>query len=99
MKTTLISLGRSLALVSVIVIAAGILARQTGLLDRFFIYFPEKALMESPADVGLEFEDVYLTASDGTMLHGWYVPGQSDTTLGGFMATRAISAIASTTSF
>lgn len=51
------------------------------MLDRFFIYFPEKTLLESPADVGLKFEDVYFTASDGTRLHGWYMSGQSDTTL------------------
>ena len=29
----------------------------------------------TPADVGLDFQEVWLTSADGTQLHGWWVPG------------------------
>jgi fermentation-respiration switch protein FrsA (DUF1100 family) len=44
-------------------------------LERSFIYFPERGLIGDPADFGLPFDDVYFTASDGVRLHGWFVPG------------------------
>jgi hypothetical protein len=46
--------------------------------ERFFIYFPTRELSATPADAGLEFEDVTIEAEDGVNLHGWWVPGQSD---------------------
>ena len=59
----------------------GLTLRQTMVLDRYFIFFPERGITATPADVGLEFEDVYFTASDGVTLNGWYVPADSDLTL------------------
>ena len=38
------------------------------------IFFPEKEYYASPKQFGLVFEDVWLTTSDGTTLHGWYLP-------------------------
>lgn len=55
--------------------------RQTKLLDRYLVYFPTRELAGTPADVGLEFEDVFFSASDGVGLHGWFVPANSDITL------------------
>jgi fermentation-respiration switch protein FrsA (DUF1100 family) len=49
-------------------------------LERSFIYFPERELIGDPADFALPFDDVYFTASDGVRLHGWFVPGDSDAT-------------------
>ena len=45
------------------------------MIERFFIYFPQRHLAASPADVGLEFEELRFRAADGTRLHGWLVPG------------------------
>jgi fermentation-respiration switch protein FrsA (DUF1100 family) len=59
----------------------GILVRQMSFIDRQMIYFPDQELISTPADVGLEYEDVDFTASDGTRLHGWYVPGVGKITL------------------
>ena len=59
----------------------GVVARTTGVIDRYFIFFPERTVSRDPGDRGLEFEDVYFTASDGVRLNGWLVPGRSDTTL------------------
>jgi fermentation-respiration switch protein FrsA (DUF1100 family) len=34
---------------------------------------PGRALDASPADIGLEYEDVHIDTADGERLHGWYV--------------------------
>ena len=60
-------------------IAYGI--RHMSFLDQMMVYFPERELIAKPSDVGLAYEDVSLTAADGTKLHGWHVPGESRTTL------------------
>ena len=46
---------------------------QTGclVLDKYFVYFPSQELPMTPLDVGLNYEDVYLTSADGIELHGW----------------------------
>jgi fermentation-respiration switch protein FrsA (DUF1100 family) len=59
----------------------GVVARTTGVIDRYFIFFPERTVSRDPGDRGLDFEDVYFAASDGVRLNGWLVPGRSDTTL------------------
>lgn len=38
------------------------------------VYFPQSTLTATPADYGLQYEDVSLEAGDGVALHGWYVP-------------------------
>ncbi|RJX35530.1 MAG: alpha/beta hydrolase [Desulfarculus sp.] len=38
------------------------------------IFFPEKDLYATPTALGLAYEDVWLTAADGTRLHGWHLP-------------------------
>jgi pimeloyl-ACP methyl ester carboxylesterase len=39
-----------------------------------FMYYPRRGLGASPADFGLEAEEVAFSSSDGTALHGWYLP-------------------------
>ncbi|MCH7801621.1 MAG: alpha/beta hydrolase, partial [Chloroflexi bacterium] len=67
--------------VSIVLVAAGISMCQMSYIDQQMIYFPDKELIATPADVGLEYEDVDLTASDGTKIHGWHVPGEGRITL------------------
>ncbi|MDA1188063.1 MAG: alpha/beta hydrolase [Chloroflexi bacterium] len=68
-------------LLAALVIAIGVsVSRQVDLLDRHFIFFPTKGLTETPEAQGLQYEDVYFTATDGTRLNGWFVPGESDIT-------------------
>ncbi len=55
--------------------------KQANLLDRYFIYFPQSEMVGTPGDVGLGYEDVFFSASDGTKLHGWFIPGESEITL------------------
>src|ERR687887_555360 len=44
------------------------------LFETRFIYFPMRAHDATPGALGLAFEDVTLTTSDGVRLHGWYLP-------------------------
>ncbi len=43
--------------------------------ERSLIYYPTRRLEATPADLGLAFEEVRVTAEDGVRLFGWYVPG------------------------
>ncbi len=45
----------------------------------FLSNFPGRALTASPADIGLEYEDVSLPTRDNERLHGWYVPSTNST--------------------
>lgn len=56
-------------------------ARESYLFDRKVIFFPTKQMVHTPSDMGLYYHDVWLTAEDGTKLHGWFVPGQGDYTM------------------
>lgn len=37
-------------------------------------FFPYTKLDQTPADWGLEYEEVFLETEDGISLHGWYIP-------------------------
>lgn len=41
--------------------------------ERSNLYFPDRQLVATPAQVGMPFEEVWLTASDGVKIHGWYI--------------------------
>lgn len=38
---------------------------------------PGRALIMTPADIGLDYQDVFLESDDGVTLHGWFIPGRS----------------------
>ncbi|MGB2985762.1 MAG: alpha/beta hydrolase [Phycisphaerae bacterium] len=44
------------------------------LLQSRLIYFPTRDYPVTPADIGLEFEDLTLETSDGVAIAAWYVP-------------------------
>ena len=46
--------------------------------EKRFVFFPESEVNGTPAQVGLRYEDVYLTAPDGLKLHGWFLPAPAD---------------------
>ena len=72
---------RTLAILIAALILISVVLRYMLILDRMMIYFPERGLAETPDNVGLAYDDVYLTASDGTRIHGWHIPGESEVTL------------------
>ena len=57
---------------------AAFAAREATLFDRWLAYFPQRELEAAPADMGLEYEDVFFQTADGLTLHGWFVPGEGD---------------------
>jgi fermentation-respiration switch protein FrsA (DUF1100 family) len=42
--------------------------------EKGIVFFPDPYLIGTPADYGLEYEEVFFTAADGVKLHGWWVP-------------------------
>lgn len=42
-----------------------------------FVFFPERAMAGSPADVGMPCEDVRLRTADGLTLAAWWVPAET----------------------
>lgn len=44
------------------------------MIEKGLIFFPTSDIAATPADVGLAFEEAFLTTSDGVRLHGWFVP-------------------------
>ena len=44
----------------------------------FFVFLPTRELLHTPTALGLAFEDVYVTTSDGVRLHGWYIPARGE---------------------
>ncbi len=40
------------------------------------LFYPEQGLPFTPEKAGLAFDDVSLTAADGTRLHGWWLPAK-----------------------
>jgi|UniRef100_A0A7C5AMP4 fermentation-respiration switch protein FrsA (DUF1100 family) len=49
--------------------------------EKGIIFFPDPYLLGTPADYGLEYEEVFFFAEDGVKLHGWWVPQESCPTL------------------
>ncbi len=45
----------------------------------YMVYIPVAALSSTPADWGLEFEDVLMQTDDGITLHGWFIPASGAT--------------------
>ncbi len=70
-----LAVARSVLLIAALLALLALGARQTKLLDKQLVFFPDREVMSTPADAGLVYEDVTITASDGVKLHGWFVPG------------------------
>jgi uncharacterized protein len=43
-----------------------------------FIYYPSRGMATTPAQLGLRFEDVWLTTADGVRVNGWLVPANTN---------------------
>ena len=41
-----------------------------------FLYSPEREVTDTPAELGLDFEDVVFKSADGLNLSGWYIPAK-----------------------
>jgi len=43
-------------------------------LENALVFYPDRSLVASPKDIGLAYEDVWMTTSDGIKIHGWFLP-------------------------
>jgi fermentation-respiration switch protein FrsA (DUF1100 family) len=67
------------ALASLLVLAAvayAIVVAIVYALQARLIYLPTAVLEGSPRDIGLAYDELHFTASDGVRLHGWWIPAQ-----------------------
>ena len=46
------------------------------ILERKSLFYPAHKIEVSPAELGLEYKDVFLKTSDGIRLHGWFLPAE-----------------------
>jgi uncharacterized protein len=46
-----------------------------------FIYYPSREIDLTPEKLGLRFEDVWLTTTDGVRINGWFVPASTNASL------------------
>ncbi|UCD63874.1 MAG: alpha/beta hydrolase [Candidatus Zixiibacteriota bacterium] len=53
--------------------------------QRNMVFFPDRNLVTTPAQIGLTFEDVDIAVEAGERLHGWYVPGADSQNTAAFL--------------
>ncbi len=79
-----IALGRktriSAVLAAAVIAVLAVVSCRAGMVERYFIYFPDRTLVGDPSDFGMAYEDASFAGSDGVRLHGWFVPGENDVT-------------------
>lgn len=44
------------------------------MIERKFIFFPDKEIVRTPADAGLRFEELSLPTQDGILINAWFIP-------------------------
>ena len=59
----------------VLLVFAGFRMNLLESLERQFIFFPTSDIEQTPADVGLNYDNVHFLTQDGLTLNGWFVPG------------------------
>ena len=68
----------------VVVACYGLLVAAVYLMQGRMLYLadvPGRALTMTPADVGMDYQDVAIKTTDGVTLHGWFIAGRSDRVL------------------
>lgn len=63
-----------------------------------FVYAPIKELPFSPAELGLDFEDVSFRTADRLRLHGWFIPASTRLERGGPAPNADLSGVANLSS-
>lgn len=58
-------------------IGYGLLVVLMYFMQDYLVYFPTRVVPTTPADLDLEYDDVYLTTADQIRVHGWWIPADS----------------------
>jgi len=64
----------SLHLLLLLLLTLGGLALWLRLSESRMIYFPERSILLTPSQQGMQYEDVWLSTADGVKLNGWFMP-------------------------
>jgi len=59
-----------------LVLSLLLLTTLSGCTNLFFM--PMERMVRTPADIGLEYRDIEFPSSDGTRLHGWWLPAKEE---------------------
>lgn len=62
---------RRIVAIATVALLAGLAPLAKRSLEQRLIYFPDRAVTDTPARYGLSFQDVWATTSDGVRVHGW----------------------------
>ncbi|MBI5664896.1 MAG: alpha/beta hydrolase [Nitrospirae bacterium] len=46
-------------------------------IEKKSLYYPLKEIEATPRDIGLDYEDLFITTRDDVLVSGWYIPSQS----------------------
>jgi fermentation-respiration switch protein FrsA (DUF1100 family) len=46
-------------------------------IEKRSLYFPFKNIEATPQDIGLDYEEIFVSAEDGVQISGWYIPSQT----------------------
>ena len=46
-------------------------------LEKKSLYYPLKKIEATPRDIGLDYEDIFITTKDKVLISGWYIPSRS----------------------
>jgi fermentation-respiration switch protein FrsA (DUF1100 family) len=65
-----------LHIVTVLVIAYAVLGLTLFFMQSAFLYRPLREIVNTPEDIGIEFENVTLETADGVKLNAWYIPAK-----------------------
>ena len=69
-----------LKFILVVAAAYGLLVAVVYFMQGRMLYLPDiagRSLTVTPANIGMDYEDVYLETDDGVRLHGWFITGRS----------------------
>jgi fermentation-respiration switch protein FrsA (DUF1100 family) len=65
------------ATAAVLILGAALLWIGLRFFERAMVFAPSRAMRSHPSTVGLAYEPLFLTASDGVRLRAWWLPGPS----------------------
>lgn len=74
LRANFTKIGHTLLYKLMVLISIISVAGCTSLSTLFF--YPQKALISTPSNVDLDYQDVWLQADDGTQLNAWWIPAQ-----------------------
>jgi len=69
-----------LKFILIVVACYGLLVAVVYLMQGRMLYLanmPGRELTATPANIDIEYQDVFIDTADGVRLHGWYIPGSS----------------------